>query len=452
MNIIIVGCGKVGQTLAERLSREEGHNITVVDTKSSIIRELTGALDVIGVEGSGASLETLLEAGVKDADILIAVTNSDEVNLLTCFIANKSGDCGTIARVRKPEYGRELILFKEDLGLAMIINPEQAAAAEIARVLRFPSAIQIDTFAKGRVEILKFRVSDDSILSGLSLAELRPKLGCNVLVCGVERGDEVFIPGGDFVIRSGDRLSFVSEIKSGTAFFKKIGIKTNKVRNAIIVGGSNTAFYLAKLLIQSGISVKIIEKDTARCEFLCQKLPKAVIVNGDGSDSSVLLEEGIESTESFVALTNIDEENILISLYARSRTKGKIITKINRIAFDDVINGLDLDTTICPKNITAENIVKFVRAKNNSIGSNIETMHMILGDKAEALEFRIREKTPLVGVPLEKLRLKDNTLIACINRGGTIINPCGKDTMEVGDTVIVVTAKIGFKDIRDILL
>ena len=452
MNIIIVGCGKVGQTLAERLSREEGHNITVVDTKSSIIRELTGALDVIGVEGSGASLETLLEAGGKDADILIAVTNSDEVNLLTCFIANKSGDCGTIARVRKPEYGRELILFKEDLGLAMIINPEQAAAAEIARVLRFPSAIQIDTFAKGRVEILKFRVSDDSILSGLSLAELRPKLGCNVLVCGVERGDEVFIPGGDFVIRSGDRLSFVSEIKSGTAFFKKIGIKTNKVRNAIIVGGSNTAFYLAKLLIQSGISVKIIEKDTARCEFLCQKLPKAVIVNGDGSDSSVLLEEGIESTESFVALTNIDEENILISLYARSRTKGKIITKINRIAFDDVINGLDLDTTICPKNITAENIVKFVRAKNNSIGSNIETMHMILGDKAEALEFRIREKTPLVGVPLEKLRLKDNTLIACINRGGTIINPCGKDTMEVGDTVIVVTAKIGFKDIRDILL
>ncbi len=452
MNIIIVGCGKVGQTLAERLSREEGHNITVVDTKSSIIRELTGALDVIGVEGSGASLETLLEAGVKDADILIAVTNSDEVNLLTCFIANKSGDCGTIARVRKPEYGRELILFKEDLGLAMIINPEQAAAAEIARVLRFPSAIQIDTFAKGRVEILKFRVSDDSVLSGLSLAELRPKLGCNVLVCGVERGDEVFIPGGDFVIRSGDRLSFVSEIKSGTAFFKKIGIKTNKVRNAIIVGGSNTAFYLAKLLIQSGISVKIIEKDTARCEFLCQKLPKAVIVNGDGSDSSVLLEEGIESAESFVALTNIDEENILISLYARSRTKGKIITKINRIAFDDVINGLDLDTTICPKNITAENIVKFVRAKNNSIGSNIETMHMILGDKAEALEFRIREKTPLVGVPLEKLRLKDNTLIACINRGGTIINPCGKDTMEVGDTVIVVTAKIGFKDIRDILL
>lgn len=452
MNIIIVGCGKVGQTLAERLSREEGHNVTVVDTKSSIIRELTGALDIIGVEGSGASLETLLEAGVKDADILIAVTDSDEINLLTCFIAKKSGDCGTIARVRKPEYGRELILFKEDLGLAMIINPEQAAAAEIARALRFPSAIQIDTFAKGRVEILKFRVSDDSILSGLSLAELRPKLGCNVLVCGVERGDEVFIPGGDFVIRSGDRLSFVSEIKSGTAFFKKIGIKTNKVRNAIIVGGSDTAFYLAKLLIQSGISVKIIEKDTARCEFLCQKLPKAVIVNGDGSDSSVLLEEGIESAESFVALTNIDEENILISLYARSRTKGKIITKINRIAFDDVINGLDLDTTICPKNITAENIVKFVRAKNNSIGSNIETMHMILGDKAEALEFRIREKTPLVGVPLEKLRLKDNTLIACINRGGTIINPCGKDTMEVGDTVIVVTAKIGFKDIRDILL
>lgn len=452
MNIIIVGCGKVGQTLAERLSREEGHSVTVVDTKGAIIRELTGALDVIGVEGSGASLETLLDAGVKSADILIAVTDSDEVNLLTCFIAKKAGNCGTIARVRKPEYGKELILFKEDLGLAMIINPEQAAAAEIARVLRFPSAIQIDTFAKGRVEILKFRVAEDSVLCGLSLADLRQKLGVNVLICGVERGDEVFIPGGDFVINAGDRLSFVSEIKSGTAFFKKIGIKTNKVRNTVIVGGSDTAFYLAKLLIQSGISVKIIEKDSERCDILCQKLPKAVIVNGDGSESSVLLEEGIETAESFVALTNIDEENILISLYARSKMRGKLITKINRISFDDVIKGLDLDTTICPKNITAENIVKFVRAKNNSIGSNIETMHMILDDKAEALEFRIREKTPVVGIPLERLRLKDNTLIACINRGGTIINPCGKDTIEVGDTVIVVTAQIGFKDIRDILL
>ena len=451
MNIIIVGCGKVGQTLAEKLSHEENLDITVIDTKRSVIENLTSEYDLIGVCGSGTSLDILLEAGVKDADILIAVTGSDEINLLTCLLAKKSGGCQTIARVRNPEYGKELNLFKEDLGLAMIINPERTAAREMAMIIGFPSAIQIDTFAKGRVEILKFKISEQSPLNGIKISDIKQKLGCNVLICGVERGDEVFIPGGDFVISQGDFVSIVAAIKDASLFFKKIGIKTNRIKDTIIVGGGTTSYYLANMLIQTGINVKIIEKNPTRCEELCVSLPKAMIINGDGTDNKLLLEEGIENIDSFVSLTNIDEENILLSLFARSKTKGKLITKINRIAYDEVISGLDLDTTICPKHITAEYIVRFVRAKKNSSGSNVETIHLILDGKAEALEFRVRENSPINNIPIEELKIKSNTLIACINRNGKIIIPGGKDVILAGDTVIIVTITTGFKDIRDIL-
>lgn len=451
MNIIVVGCGKVGQTIVEELSREEEHDLTVIDLRPGVIQDLTGRLDIMGVVGSGASLDTLLEAGIEEADILIAVTGSDELNLLTCLIARKSGNCKTIARVRKPEYSKELHLFKEDLGLAMIINPEQTAAKEIARVLSFPSAIQIDTFAKGRIEILKFRVPADSIINDMRIADMTQKLGLDVLVCGVERESSVYIPGGDFVIKSGDLVSIVASIESCTAFFKKIGVKTNRVKNTIIVGGGATAYYLAKQLLKTGIHVKIIEQKPERCNILCELLPKATIINADGTDNRVLLEEGIEFAESFVSLTNIDEENILLSLFAKTKTNGKLVTKINRIAYDNVINSLDLDTTIYPKNITAEYIVRFVRARNNSIGSNIETMHHILDGKAEALEFRIMDNSPVAGIPLVELNIKDNTLIACINRNGRIISPRGQDKILPGDTVIVVTTHTGFDDISDIL-
>ncbi|MBO5061003.1 MAG: Trk system potassium transporter TrkA [Clostridia bacterium] len=451
MKIIIVGCGKVGQKLAEKLSQENEHDITVVDLRRKVIENLINQYDIMGVAGSCCELDTLIDAGVEDADILIAVTGSDELNLLTCLMAKKAGGCQTIARVRKPEYRKTLHLFKEDLGLAMIINPELTAATEIARILRFPSAIQIDTFAKGRVEIMKFRLPENSALDNLSIAQMSQKIDSDILVCGVVRGDEAFIPGGDFVLKSGDYVSIVASIKSGADFSKKIGIKTNRVKDTIIVGGGEIAYYLAKQLLATGINVKIIEKDPARSDELCQLLPKATIINADGTENRVLLEEGIEYAESFVALTNIDEENILLSLFAKSKTKGKLITKINRIAYDEVIPNLNLDTTIYPKNITADYIVKFVRAKNNSIGSNIETMHIILDGKAEALEFRIRENSPIAGVPIEKLNLKDNLLIACINRNGKIIIPKGKDIILAGDTVIVVTARAGFTDIKDIL-
>ncbi len=451
MNIIIVGCGKVGEQLADRLSNEENIEVTLVDLKSDIINKLTERHDLTGVPGSGADIDVLIEAGVKEADILIAVTGSDEINLLTCLLAKKVGDCCTIARIRKPEYSKEIDLFKEDLGIEMVINPDRASAARIAGVLRFPTAIQIDTFAKGRVEILKFKVQENSVLDNMKIADLRYKLGCDVLVCGVERGEEVFIPSGDFVMKTGDRVSIVASIENSVEFFKKIKLNTNKVKNAIIVGGSNTAFYLAELLVKSGIKVKIIEKDTKRCEALCTMLPKAMIINGDGTEKDLLMEEGIEDAEAFVSLTNIDEENILLSLFAKSKTKGKLVTRINRIAYDEVIRNLDLDTTIYPKNITAENIVKFVRAKNNSVGSNIETMHMVLDDKAEALEFGIGENSTIAGIPLVDLPIKDNTLVVCINRNGKIIIPGGRDTMEVGDTVIIVTTNTGFDDINDIL-
>lgn len=450
MNIIIIGCGKVGQKLAEQLNMEDDLNITVVDTRPEVVRDTINQFDVMGVVGHGATLDVLLEAGIKDADVLIAVTGSDELNLLTCLLAKKAGNCKTIARVRKPEYSKELSMFKDDLGLALVINPEQTAANEMARVLRFPSAIQIDTFAKGRVEILKFRVQEGSVLDNFKIADMG-KLNCDVLVCGVERGDEAFIPGGNFVLKSGDRVSIVASINNGSQFFRKICVKTNRVKDTMIVGGGETAYYLAHSLIQRGINVKIIERSTARCEELCQLLPKATIVNGDGTENRVLLEEGIENAGSFVALTNIDEENILLSLFAKSKTNGKLITKINRIAYDEVISNLDLDTTIYPKNITAEYIVRFVRAMKNSMGSNIETMHLILDGKAEALEFRIGDNSPVSDIPLQKLTIKDNTLIACINRMGKIIVPRGQDVIMKGDTVIVVTTKVGLKDIRDVL-
>ncbi len=452
MNIIIVGCGKVGQKIAEKLCLEKDNNLTVVDVNRNAVRETTNAYDVIGYVGDCVITETLLDAGVKNADLLIAVTGSDEINLLTCLIAKKLGGCQTIARVRKPEYNDGIGLIKDDLGLAMVINPSQIAAREIARLLRFPSAVQIDTFAKGRVELLKFRIPERSVLDDLKISRIQSELGCDILVCGVERGDKAFIPNGDFILREGDLVSIVAAPSKGGEFFRRIGIKTNRVKDTIIVGGGDISYYLAKRLFQSGIKVKIIEKNPDKCQMLSEMLPKAEIVCGDGTDNKLLLEEGISKAESFVSLINIDEENILLSLFAKSQMEsGKIITKINRIAYDEVISKLDLDTIIYPKNTTAEYIIRFVRAMKNSMGSNVETMHLILDGKAEALEFNIDENSPVAGIPIGQLNFKKNVLIACINHNGEIVTPRGNTIMEKGDTVIVVTSITGLNDIKDIL-
>lgn len=450
MKIIIVGCGKVGKTLAEELNKED-NEVTVIDRRYAEVESLSNKFDVMGVVGNGASYKTQMEAGIEKADILIAVTGSDELNLLCCLIAKRAGNCQTIARVRNPEYSEEIGFVKGALGLAMTINPEFAAAQEIARVLRFPSAIKIDTFAKGRVEMLKFRVPGESRLNGMLVMNIAPKLGADVLVCAVERDGEIFIPKGDFRLKEKDVVSIIAGPKKASDFFKKIGIETHQVKDTMIVGGGDTGYYLAKLLQPMGIGIKLIEQNEERCNLLSELLPKAQIIHADGSEQIVLIEEGVGQAEAFVALTNIDEENVMLSLFARSQTSGKIATKINRMDFDRVIKELDLDTTVYPKKITALYILQFVRAMKNSIGCNVETMYRILDDKAEALEFVVKDSSELPGIPLEKLKIKENTLVACIIRGRQIIIPRGKDEMRVGDSVVVVTTTLGLKDIRDVI-
>lgn len=452
MKIIIVGAGKVGNTLAEQLSGED-NDVTVVDRDYAAVQAISNEYDIMGIVGSGTDHSVLEEAGVEKADILIAVTGSDEMNMLTCLIAKKAGNCQTIARVRNPEYNREIRYIKEELGLAMVINPEFAAAMEIARILRFPSAIKIETFAKDRVEALKFRVSEGSVLHNMTVSEITTRLHCDeVLVCTVERGDKAIIPDGNFVMQEKDVISVIASPKRASQFFKKIKVQTNQVRDTMIVGGGKVTFYLAKLLLSMGIDVKIIENNRERCEHLSDLLPQATIICGDGVDQALLMEEGLMKTDSFVTLTNMDEENILLSLFARNKhNKMKVITKINSTAFDEVINKLDLDSIIYPKYVTAEHIVRFVRAMKNSIGSNVETLHHLVDNKVEALEFCIRENAPVLNVPLEKLRLKDNLLIGCISRGRKIITPKGQDMLMLGDTVVVITTNKGLNDISDIL-
>lgn len=361
MHIIIVGCGNVGSTIVEKLSKE-GHNITVIDTKSEAIKNITINYDVMGYVGNGAGHSIQKEAGIEEADLMIAVTDSDELNLLCCLIAKKAGGCHTIARVRNPVYSREISFIKEELGLSMVINPEDAAAMEIARILKFPSAIKIDTFAKGRVELVKYRIEEGSVLCDQALKNISSKLKCDVLVCTVERGEDVYIPDGNFILRAKDEISVVGTVKNGMLFFKKLGVPRARAKNAFIVGGGETAYYLAKQLISIGISVKIVEKDRARCEELSELLPQATLIYGDGTDKDLLMEEGLPQAESFVALTNFDEENIMLSLYVKSISKAKLITKVHRISYDELIGGMELGSIIYPKYITAESIVKHVRA------------------------------------------------------------------------------------------
>lgn len=450
MDIIIVGCGKVGQEITARLN-EKGNNITVIDIDESKAHETTEKYDVMAIIGHGATHAVQQEAGIKNADLLIAVTGSDELNLLCCLIAKKAGNCRTIARVRNPEYSLEAPYLKEELGLAMVINPEAAAAAEIARLLRFPSAIKIDTFAKGRIELLKFRIPEGSILNNCAVKEIATKLHCDVLVCTVERGDDVYIPNGDFIFSEKDIISVIATPRNANTFFKKIKYKTNQVRNTIIAGGGGTTHYLCEILQKSGIDVKIIERDLKRCEELNQQFPKVEIVHGDASDEQLLLQEGLEDAASFVSLTNIDEENILLSLFAASRSSGKIVTKINRIEFDSVIKKLELDSIINPKSITAENIVRYVRAMSNTIGSNVQTLYSIIKDKVEAAEFIVKEQSRLINTPLMELKFKNDVLIASITRDGKAIIPRGHDKIQMGDSVVVVSKHIGFNDITDIL-
>lgn len=450
MQIIIVGCGNVGATLTEQLSKE-GHNITVIDVDGSIVEKVANQHDVMGIVGNGASLAVQNEAGIEEADLMIAVTASDELNLLCCLIAKKAGDCKTIARVRNPVYNKEIAFIKGELGLSMVINPEYAAACEISRLLKFPSAIKVDIFAKGRIELLKCKLGEGSVLHGRPLTYISGGLGCEVLICAVERGEEVFIPDGSFELREKDIITVVASSRNANEFFRKIGMTMNRIKSCIIVGGGETTYYLAKQLLPMGIGIKIIEQDKERCNELSELLPQAMVIHGDGTDRNLLDEEGLLRTHAFVSWTSLDEENIMLSLYAKSVSKAKTITKVHRISYDEIIDSLDLGSVLYPKNITAEYILQYVRAMQNSIGSNVETLYRLIENKVEALEFRVNEQSELVGVPLKELRLKDNLLIACINRKGIIITPGGQDSIMLGDTVVIVTTNQGFHDLKDIL-
>lgn len=450
MNIIIVGCGKVGQTLAQELN-EEGSNITVIDIKQEKVDELTTRCDVMGITGNGATHAVQQKAGIEDADLLIAVTGSDELNLLCCLIARKAGNCRTIARIRSPQYNADAPFLKNELGLAMVINPEMEAAEEIARVLRFPSAMKIDTFASGRVELVKFRLPEGSPLAGCAVKDISAKFHSDALVCTIERGEEAFIAFGDFVFEQRDIISIVATPRKANDFFRKIKYKMDSVRSVIIAGGGEICHYLCSVLLPSGISVKVIEKNPERAEELSVLLDDATVIAADASDREVLLEAGLENTDGFVALTNLDEENILLSLFAKSAGHAKLVTKINRIDFDSVINHLDLDSIIYPKNVTAESIVRYVRAMKNTIGSNVERLYNVIKGKIEASEFIIRESSEIVGVPLMELDIRRGILVAAIIRDRKVIVPRGHDCLEKGDTVVIVSRHTALHDITDIL-
>ena len=450
LSIIIVGCGKVGTTLIEQLSKE-GHDITIIDNNAQKVQEIASYYDIMGLAGNGASYNVQIEAGIENADLIIAVTNSDELNLLCCTVAKQVGNCAAIARVRTPDYSSESNYLREALGLALIINPELEASKEAARILYLPTALEVNSFAHGQAEMVKFKIPDGNILNGMNIAYLGKNIAPDILICAIERNGEVYIPSGNFQMESGDVVSFVATRRIAKHFLENIGFKTRQVKNAMIIGGGKATYYLACQLINAGISVKIIERNKQRCEELSILLPKAIIINGDGTDPELLLEEGIEYTESFIALTGVDEENVLLTLHARQVSNAKVITKINHLAFKSVISHLDLGSVIYPRYITSEAIIAYVRAKKNSMDSNIETLYHMFDYRVEAIEFRVYEDSKVTNIPLMNLPLKENLLISFISRNGSILIPSGQDTIQVGDSVMVVTTHTGFKDILDIL-
>ena len=451
MRIIVVGCGNVGLTLTEQLSKE-GHNITVIEEQSSVVQTAVNSLDVLGIVGNGASYSIMKDAGIDKADLMIAVTDSDELNLLCCLIAKKAGNCHTIARVRNPIYKKEINFIKEELGLSMVINPEEAAATEAGRLLKLPSATKIETFARGRAELVRLVIDENSRLKDLALKDIPSDLKKHVVIAVVTRGNDVFIPDGSFILRAGDEITIIGSSKNTVNFFKKLGLPSAKVHSTIIIGGGETGYYLAMQLIALGIKVTIFDRDPVRCKELTELLPQALIINGDGTDKDMLLEEGVTSTESFVSLTNLDEENIMLSMYVKSiNPKAKLITKVHRVNYGEIIGSLGIGSIIYPKNITADRIVQFVRGMSVSKENNIETLYKLNDDRVEALEFIVKYGSPIIGVPLGKLKLKKGILIACINHYGEIISPTGESIIRDRDSVIVVTTQTGLNDINDIL-
>jgi trk system potassium uptake protein TrkA len=451
MNIIVAGCGKVGKMLAANLHRE-GHNVTVVDLDATKLKSFVAKHDIMGVLGNCATHTTLEEAGIKEANLMIAVTGSDELNMLSCVLANRYGT-RTIARVRNPAYFDDASYLKDELGLAMIINPEYTTAKEIAGILSFPAAISIEPFMGGKVEILKFRLPEGNRLVGMTVKDAATALKLKVLLAVVERGDDVYIPGGDFAFEERDVISVVTTHRTAVSFFKKIDLDIQSAKSTMILGGGQATHYLLEMLENSGVNVKVVEKDHEVCTNYANSFDFATIINADPSDKDVLREEGIERAEAFVSLVEKDEDNILLSFFAKNAGTKKIITRINRIDYDDIIERFDIDSIIYPKDITLGIVTRYVRGMTSTRGSEMTSLYNLIPGVVEAAEFSITEESNLVGSPLYQLgaKLKPNVLIAAIRRGGSIIIPRGGDSILVGDSVIVITKDLPLTHITDIL-
>ena len=453
MKIVIIGDGKVGHRLTRQLS-EEDYDVVLIDQNEGKLQEAVNRLDILCITGDGADAEVQKEAGVPEADLVIACASTDELNMFSCLLARKLGARHTIARVRNPVYFRQIGLLKEDLRLSMAVNTELTVAEEISRILIYPDTAKVETFMKGKADLLEFIVRERSHLDGLSLAEIYQKFKVRVLVCAVRRGNEVFIPDGDFVVHYGDRLHIVAAHRYMKDFFQFIEKKRplRKGKRVLICGGGRVGYYLARRLLELGMLVKIIEKDPVKCEDLCQALPRATVIHGNASDQELLTEEGIDEADALVALTGVDEENIILTLYAKSRGVDKVVAKVNEDSRAQLGEELGIDGIVAAKEATADAIMSYVRARQNSYqSSNVESMYELVDDKVEALEFYIREDTDYTYVPLKDLPVKKNNLIACIGRKRDIIIPGGEDMIKPGDSVIVVTTRKKVQNIEDIL-
>ena len=451
MQIIIVGLGKLGTTMTKQLLKE-GHSITVVDTNNEKLTSAVDTYDVMGVCGNGATCETLEIAGASKAKLIIAATASDEMNILCCLIANRMGNENTIARVRNPDYASQMHFLRNELGINMIVNPEFETANEISRIIRFPSAANLDAFARGKIEIASIRIHSDNPLCDTPLYDLRKRSKAKVLVCAVQRNEEVFIPSGDFVIRCNDTISITGTRAELSLFMKQTGVYKQKIKNVMIIGGGRIGYYLSKLLSDTGRNIKLIEQNDARCHNLADMLDDVTVVHGDGTDQDLLDEQGLDRQDALVSLTGIDEENIIVSMYAESKGINKVITKVNRHSYS-ILNDIGLETVVSPQIVAGNLVTRYVRALHNSAGnSQMQTLHKLVNGKVEAVEFIVPEDAGYENIPFKDLNLLPNILIGCIIRNGKTIFPGGNDVMKAHDSVIVVTADRIIEDLHDIFV
>lgn len=453
MNIIIVGGGKVGSKLTELLA-DEGHNITIIDTAPKLIENIVNNQDVIGYCGNGASFPVQSEAGVDKCDVFIAVTGSDELNIMSCLVAEKLGAKHSVARVRNPEYSLQMDFLRDKLGIDLVINPDFEAANEISRAIEFPSATKVETFAKGRIDLAEITVDEGSVLDGLPLYDLKKKVNLPMLICAIQRGEEVIIPSGNFVIKAGDILHFTTSKYSIWKVFKALDIQKKKIKSVLIIGGSRTSFYLARHLLKVGIKVCIVEHDSERAAELETALDGATVICADGTDTEFLDEYRLENVDATVALTDMDEENMIFSMYAARRSVNKTICKVTRPALVNMLPSVTKNcSVIYPQEITSSLILRYIRAVNNSeSSSSVQTLYRILDGKAEAAEFIASKSSALIGITLKDLKLKPDVIIACVSRRGSVIIPDGSTVIEPGDSVIVITAGQGVSDLNEIVL